>query len=74
MEGFLVTTNREEETMSVLLQIPMRPSPTFSQPSKWSPEIKEFVASCLIKDFNLRPSAKELLQVTHIRLLCVTIK
>ena len=49
--------------MSVLLQIPMRPSPTFSQPTKWSAEIKDFVANCLIKDFNLRPTAKELLQV-----------
>ena len=34
-----------------------------SLPSNWSPELRDFVSKCLVKDVNERASADELLKV-----------
>lgn len=47
--------------MRVLFSIPTRPSPTFEEPQNWSPEIKDFVSKCLVKNTVNRPSALTLL-------------
>ena len=39
--------------------------PDLKEPSKWSPVFREFVALCLEKDAEKRPSADELLEVSH---------
>jgi serine/threonine protein kinase len=44
-----------------LFLIPKKPPPTFSDPSKWSPEVQDFVSLCLQKQPHERPSAIELL-------------
>jgi len=46
----------------VIFIIPQQPPPTFKDPSKWSSEFKDFIATCLNKDPKLRPSAKDLLK------------
>jgi serine/threonine protein kinase len=45
-----------------LFLIPKKPPPTFSDPSKWSPDAIDFVTQCLQKQPHERPSAIELLQ------------
>lgn len=51
----------EIHPMKVIFQIPSLPAPTLPNPEKWSPQFHEFLASCLQKDPNKRPSAAELL-------------
>lgn len=41
--------------------IPTRPPPTFSDPTKWSPECNDFLACCLVKNPADRPMAEKLL-------------
>ena len=43
--------------------IPNRPPPHLADESKWSKEFVDFVAQCLTKDPNQRPSAQQLLEV-----------
>ena len=43
--------------------IPNRPPPRLHTAGKWSQTYADFVASCLEKDPEKRPSAQELLQV-----------
>lgn len=47
--------------MKVLFQIPKAPAPRL-EGSEFSKEYKDFVASCLVKDPDRRPTAKELLK------------
>ena len=49
--------------MRVIFMIPSQPPPTLTNPAKWSPEFNDFIARCLTKNPNMRPSASELL--TH---------
>eukprot|EP01112_Ceratiomyxa_fruticulosa_P015868 TRINITY_DN4733_c0_g1_i1.p1 TRINITY_DN4733_c0_g1~~TRINITY_DN4733_c0_g1_i1.p1 ORF type:complete len:421 (+),score=86.42 TRINITY_DN4733_c0_g1_i1:205-1467(+) len=51
----------EISPMRVIFIIPHRPPPTLHDPSRWSPEFKNFVDSCLNKDPALRPTTVELL-------------
>lgn len=45
----------------VLLEIPRRPPPTVRNVNKWSEDFIKFIAACLIKDYEQRPYAEELL-------------
>ncbi|XP_033727991.1 LOW QUALITY PROTEIN: myosin-IIIb-like [Pecten maximus] len=47
--------------MRALFKIPRNPTPTLSKPDQWSNEFNDFISKCLIKDFELRPQASELL-------------
>ena len=58
--------NASIHAMKVLLMIPKAPAPRL-EGSQYSRDIKDFVASCLIKDADQRPTAKELLQHRFIR-------
>jgi serine/threonine protein kinase len=48
-------------SMRAALKIPMSPPPTLPDPTHWSQDFHSFLASCLVKDFNNRPSAAQLL-------------
>lgn len=47
--------------MRALFQIPRNPPPTLAHPEYFQPHISDFIAECLVKDFEQRPFAKELL-------------
>jgi myosin III len=47
--------------MRALFQIPRNPPPTLTRPEYFSPLLSDFIAECLVKDFEQRPFAKELL-------------
>lgn len=49
--------------MKVLFEIPRNPSPTLSDPSKWSKEFSDFLSQCLVKDPSKRPEPADLLNV-----------
>ena len=53
----------EIASLRVIFLIPVRDPPTFKEPSKWSPEFNDFIANCLRKDPQKRPSATALLEV-----------
>eukprot|EP00301_Raphidiophrys_heterophryoidea_P004433 c11925_g3_i1.p1 GENE.c11925_g3_i1~~c11925_g3_i1.p1 ORF type:complete len:738 (-),score=189.42 c11925_g3_i1:187-2400(-) len=48
--------------MRAIFMIPARPPPQLSESSKWSADLKDFIAKCLIKNPDDRPSAHTLLQ------------
>ena len=45
----------------VLFEIPRRPPPTVQNPTEWTENFLRFISSCLIKDFENRPTAEKLL-------------
>ena len=47
--------------------IPTKPPPSFRDPNKWSQEFIDFVKRCLVKNPESRATAKELLEVRHMR-------
>lgn len=47
--------------MRALFQIPRNPAPRLVHPSNFSPQLNDFISECLVKDFELRPFSKELL-------------
>lgn len=51
--------------------IPNRPPPRLRTGNKWSPLFADFVATCLEKDPDRRPSAQELLQAVLLRVIDV---
>ena len=48
--------------LRAIIMIPNRPPPHLADESKWSKEFVDFVAQCLTKDPNQRPSAQQLLE------------
>lgn len=53
--------------MRAIFMIPSRPPPRLSEPDLWTPEFNDFVAKCLTKNPDERPSADELLAHPFIR-------
>ncbi|CAL1536312.1 unnamed protein product [Lymnaea stagnalis] len=53
-----------------LFKIPRNPPPKLRHPERWSADFNDFIAKCLVKDFEQRPFAHELL--SHPFLLHVT--
>ncbi|XP_069984384.1 myosin-IIIb isoform X8 [Penaeus vannamei] len=53
--------------MRALFQIPRNPPPSVERPIEWSAEFNDFVAECLVKDFEQRATPKELLQHPFIK-------
>lgn len=49
--------------MRALHMIRRHPPPTFSEPRKWSKDFNDFLSRCLVKNFEERASAEELLKV-----------
>lgn len=47
--------------MRAIFMIPTRPPPKLTEPQKWSQEFQDFIAKCLTKDPNLRPTAVDML-------------
>uniref|UniRef100_A0A8C6NXT8 non-specific serine/threonine protein kinase n=1 Tax=Nothobranchius furzeri TaxID=105023 RepID=A0A8C6NXT8_NOTFU len=55
--------NHEMNPMRVLLKIAKSEPPTLMQPSRWSPEFRDFLRKALDKNVDNRSSAAQLLQV-----------
>jgi len=47
--------------MRALFQIPRNPPPKLQKPTDWSGQFNDFIATCLVKDFERRPFARLLL-------------
>jgi len=48
--------------MRAIFMIPSRPPPKLTEPDKWSKELNDFTAQCLIKNPEQRPTAADLLK------------
>ena len=48
--------------MRALFQVPRNPPPTLRRPGDWSFQFNDFIANCLVKDFEMRPFARALLE------------
>lgn len=58
----------DTQPMKVMLLIANNRPPTLKQAEKFSPELNDFIASCLVKDPEGRPSAALLLKVNYLHL------
>ncbi|XP_016300883.1 myosin-IIIb [Sinocyclocheilus anshuiensis] len=57
----------EMHPVKALFKIPRNPSPTLRQPKHWCRSFCHFIAQCLIKDFETRPSVTHLLEHPFIK-------
>jgi serine/threonine protein kinase len=46
--------------MRAIFMIPVKPAPRLADPSKWSPEMDDFLCRCLVKDVDDRGTSEEL--------------
>ncbi|XP_023574934.1 myosin-IIIb isoform X1 [Octodon degus] len=53
--------------VKTLFKIPRNPPPTLLHPENWCEEFNHFIAQCLIKDFEKRPSVTQLLDHPFIK-------
>ncbi|XP_078391711.1 myosin-IIIa [Cetorhinus maximus] len=53
--------------MRALFKIPRNPPPKLHQPELWSESFNDFIAICLIKDFEHRPTVSDLLEHPFIK-------
>lgn len=53
--------NHDVSPVRAMRLIPQQPPPTLENPSEWSKEFNDFVAKCLVKDPEARPTAMDLL-------------
>lgn len=58
--------NSNIHPMRAIFMIPSRPPPTLTEPAKWSNEFNTFIARCLVKNPDDRPSAQELLSHPYV--------
>ncbi|TSM68897.1 Myosin-IIIb [Bagarius yarrelli] len=57
----------EMHPVKALFKIPRNPSPTLRQANQWCRSFSHFIAQCLIKDFEVRPSVTHLLEHPFIK-------
>ncbi|XP_039503225.1 myosin-IIIb [Pimephales promelas] len=57
----------EMHPVKALFKIPRNPSPTLRHPEHWCRSFSHFIAQCLIKDFETRPSVMHLLEHPFIK-------
>uniref|UniRef100_A0A3P8Z039 non-specific serine/threonine protein kinase n=1 Tax=Esox lucius TaxID=8010 RepID=A0A3P8Z039_ESOLU len=57
----------EMHPVKALFKIPRNPSPTLRNPEEWCRSFSHFIAQCLIKDFETRPSVTHLLEHPFIK-------
>ncbi|XP_026074853.1 myosin-IIIb [Carassius auratus] len=57
----------EMHPVKALFKIPRNPSPTLRHPEQWCRSFCHFIAQCLIKDFETRPSVTHLLEHPFIK-------
>ncbi|XP_073701138.1 myosin-IIIb [Garra rufa] len=57
----------EMHPVKALFKIPRNPSPTLRHPENWCRSFSHFIAQCLIKDFETRPSVTHLLEHPFIK-------
>ncbi|KAL3856081.1 hypothetical protein ACJMK2_015277 [Sinanodonta woodiana] len=57
----------DKHPMRALFRIPRNPPPKLKNPEKWSATFKDFIAQCLIKDFEARPFSWDLLDHPFIK-------
>ncbi|KAK1789349.1 hypothetical protein P4O66_014878 [Electrophorus voltai] len=57
----------EMHPVKALFKIPRNPSPTLRNPDQWCRSFSHFIAQCLIKDFEARPSVTHLLEHPFIK-------
>jgi len=57
----------KEKMMQAMMKICAGPPPTLKEPEKWSKEFHNFLATCLVKEPQGRPSATELLEHPFIK-------
>jgi serine/threonine protein kinase len=57
-----VPPHSDMHPMRVIFKIPHVAAPKLPDPDNWSQAFMDFIAACLTKDFNVRPSAEELLK------------
>ena len=56
--------------IQAIFMIPMKPPPTLPKPKEFSDEFNDFIAQCLVKFPDKRPSAVALLQVKN---MCINV-
>jgi serine/threonine protein kinase len=52
--------------LRAIFQIPNKAPPTLTEKEKWSDEFNDFIAQCLAKSPEDRPTSKVLLNVSHL--------
>lgn len=62
-----VTPLSEQHPMRALFKIPRSKPPSMKNPERWSHEYRDFIAKCLVKDFEIRPHASEMSKPIFVR-------